>query len=128
VEERGVAQGIWPQRKVNCLWPASTSVQQLLVCPLQEIVDGALSDAILEMGVYATEGELLVHFVARLLKCIVRELTVVAVIMLNFYAVLGGEGLEGARFWRMNRQLEGGWSAGGCSGPQRSWRTCIASW
>jgi hypothetical protein len=54
-----------------------------------------LSDAILEVSIYATEDELLVRVVACLLECIVRESTVVAVIMLNFYAMLGGEGLEG---------------------------------
>ncbi len=70
-------------------------VQQLLARALQEITDGALGDAILEVGIYATEGELLARIVARLLECIVRESTVVAVIMLNFYAVLGGEGLKG---------------------------------
>jgi hypothetical protein len=47
----------------------------------------------LEVSIYATEGELLACIVARLLECIVR---IVAVIMLNFYAVLGGKGLEGA--------------------------------
>jgi hypothetical protein len=44
---------------------------------------------------YAIEGELLARIVARLLECIVGESTIVAVIMLNFYAVLSGEGLEG---------------------------------
>jgi hypothetical protein len=48
------------------------------------------------MGDYATEGELLACFVACLLECLVRESTVDAVIMLNFYTVLGGEGLKGA--------------------------------
>jgi hypothetical protein len=70
------------------------SMQQLLACALQEIADGALGNVILEVSAYATEGELLVHVVARLLECIVRELTIVAVIMLNFYAVLGGKGLK----------------------------------
>jgi hypothetical protein len=49
-----------------------------------------------EVSVYATEGELLARIMARLLECIVGELTIVVVIMLNFYAVLGGEGLKGA--------------------------------
>jgi hypothetical protein len=70
-------------------------MQQFLACALQEIADGALGDVILEVGVYATEGELLVRIVARLLERIVGESTIVAVIMLNFFAVLGSEGLEG---------------------------------
>ncbi len=95
MEERGVAQGVWPQRKVNCLQPASVGVQQLLARALREIADGALSDAILEVGVYATEGELLARILARLLERIVGESTIVAVIILNFYTVLGGKGLKG---------------------------------
>jgi hypothetical protein len=70
-------------------------MQQLLVRALREIADRALGNAILEVGVYATEGELLARVVARLLERIVGESTVVIVIMLNFYAMLGGEGLEG---------------------------------
>ncbi len=54
-----------------------------------------LGDAILEVRIYATEGELLARIVAYLLECIVGELTIVAVIMLNFYAVLSSKGLEG---------------------------------
>ena len=88
-------QGIWLKRKVHCLRLASTSVQQLFALALQEVADGALGNAILEVSVYATEGELLARIVARLLEHIVRELTVVAVIMLNFYTMLGNEGLEG---------------------------------
>ncbi len=59
-------------------------------------MDKALGNAVLEVSVYATEGELLASIMARLLEQIVRESTIVAVIMLNFYAVLGGKGLEGA--------------------------------
>ncbi len=89
-------QGVWPQCKVNCLWPASASVQQSLARALQEIADGALGDAILEVSIYATLGELLARVVACLLECIDGELTVVAVIMLNVYDVLGGKSLKGA--------------------------------
>ncbi len=96
MEERGIAQGIWPQRKVNCLRPASASIHQLLACALRAIADGALGDVILEVSVYATEGEFLACFVACLFEHIIGESTVVAVIMLNLYAVLGGKGLKGA--------------------------------
>ncbi len=71
-------------------------MQQLLAHALREIADGALGDAILEVSVYATEGELLACFVARLLEHIVGESIVVTVIMLNLYAVLGSKGLKGA--------------------------------
>jgi hypothetical protein len=81
---------------VHCLRPSSVSVKQLLTRALQEVADGSLGNAILEVSIYATEGKLLALFVARLLECIVGESPIVAMTMLNFYAVLGGEGLEGA--------------------------------
>jgi hypothetical protein len=96
VEECGIVQGIWLKGKVHCLRLASTSVQQLFALALQEVADGALGNAILEVSVYATGGELLALFVACLLECIVGKPTVVAVVMLNFYAMLGGKGLKGA--------------------------------
>ncbi len=52
-------------------------MQQLLARALQEIADGVLGNAILEVGIYTTEGELLVCVVACLLEHIVRELTIV---------------------------------------------------
>jgi hypothetical protein len=71
-------------------------VEQLLACALQEVADGALGNAILEVGIDATEGELLSRVVAGLLESVVVEMPVVAMVMLDSYAVLGGEGLEGA--------------------------------
>ncbi len=67
----------------------------MLVRTLWEIADGALDNAILEVSIYGTEGKLLVRVVACLLERIVGESTIVAVIMLNFYTVLGGRGLKG---------------------------------
>ncbi len=72
------------------------SVQQLLARTLRGVADGALSNAILEMSIDATEGELLALLAACLLECIDGKPTVVAVVMLNFYAMLSGKGLEGA--------------------------------
>ena len=95
MKECGVAQGVGPQCKVDCCRQASTSMQQLLARALQEVADGALDDAILEVGIEAAEEELLVHVMARLFEGIVGELSIVAVIMLNFDYVLGGEGLKG---------------------------------
>ena len=96
MKECGIAQGIWPKCKMHGLQPASASVKQLLMHALQEVADGLLGDASLEVSVYATEDKLLVLFVACLLERIVGELPIVAMIMLNFYAVLGGKGLKGA--------------------------------
>jgi hypothetical protein len=91
VEECGIAQGIWPKGKVHCLRPSSASLKQLLARALQEVADGLLGDAILEVSVYATEGEFLVLLVACLLEHIVGESTVVAMIMLNFTPCLAAK-------------------------------------
>ncbi len=96
MEECGIVQGEWPECKVHCLRPASASMQQLLARDLQEVADGVLGNAILEVSIYATEGELLALLVACLLECIVGKLTIVAVVMLIFYAMLSGKGLKGA--------------------------------
>jgi hypothetical protein len=96
VEERGIAQGAWPKCKVHCLRPASASVQQLLARALQEVADGLLGDAILKVCVNATEGKLLVLFVAGLFERVIGKLPIVAMVMLNFYAILGGKGLKGS--------------------------------
>jgi hypothetical protein len=46
--------------------------------------------------VYATECKLLALFATGLFERVVGKLPIVAMVMLNFYAVLGGEGLRGA--------------------------------
>jgi hypothetical protein len=71
-------------------------VKQLLTRALRDVADGLLGNAILEVSVYTTDGELLVLLVACLFERVVGESTIVAVIMLNPYAVLGSKGLEGA--------------------------------
>jgi hypothetical protein len=48
------------------------------------------------VGVYATEGKLLVCVVACLPEGIVGEAPIVAVVVLDPNAMLGSEGLEGA--------------------------------
>ena len=69
-------------------------MEQLLACALREIADGALSDAILEVGIHDVEGELLSCIVAGLLEGIVMEAPVVTVVVEYLHAVLGGECLE----------------------------------
>jgi hypothetical protein len=51
-------------------------------------LDGALGDAILEVGVDATEGELLVRVIAGMFECVVGKLTIVAVVMQDSDAML----------------------------------------
>ena len=66
-------------------------MEQLLARALQEIADGALGDAVLKMGIHATEGELLLRVVAGLLEGIVVEAPVDTVVVEYLHAVLGGE-------------------------------------
>ncbi len=80
---------------MHCLRPASTCVEQLLASALGEVADGALGDAILEVGIDAAEGELLSRVVAGLLEGVVEEVTVVTVVVLDLHTVFSGEGLEG---------------------------------
>ena len=71
-------------------------MEQLLARALREIADGALGNAILEVGIHATEGELLSRVVAGLLEGVVLEAPVVAVVVEDLHAVLSGECLKGA--------------------------------
>ncbi len=81
---------------MHYLWPASASVKRLLTHALPEVVDGLLGDAILKVCVvYATEGKLLALFVAGLFERIIGKFPVVAMVMLNYYAILSSKGLEG---------------------------------
>ncbi len=70
-------------------------MEQLLASAFGEFTDGALGDAILEVGIDAAEGELLSHVVAGLLEGVVEEVTVVAVVVLDLHTVFGGKGFEG---------------------------------
>ncbi len=69
-------------------------MQELLLGALREVPDGTLVNSILEMRIDPAEGELLLVLVACLLECIVRKLTIVAMVVFDGYAVLGSELLE----------------------------------
>jgi hypothetical protein len=56
-------------------------MEQLLPCAFQEVLDGLLGNAVLEVGIYPTEGELLSCFVACLSEGVVVEAFIVAVIV-----------------------------------------------
>jgi len=66
-------------------------VEQLLARALREIADGALGDAILEVGIHAAEGELLSRVVAGLLEGVVMEAPVNTVVVEYLHTVLGGK-------------------------------------
>ncbi len=70
-------------------------MEQSLASAFGEVADGALGDAILEVGIDAAEGELLLCVMAGLLEGVVKEATVVAVVVLDLHTVFGSEGLKG---------------------------------
>jgi hypothetical protein len=83
-EGRNIVLGIQPQGKVDRLWPAGVLMEQLLVRALQEVLDGSLSNAILEVGIYPTKVELLPCIVACLLEGVVMKVPIVAVAVHDF--------------------------------------------
>ncbi len=56
-------------------------MELLLLCAFREVPDGLLGNAILEVGIYPTEGEMLPCFVACLLEGVVVESSVVAMVV-----------------------------------------------
>ncbi len=76
-----IVQGIWPQSKVDCLRPAGVCMEQLLPSAFQEILDGLLGNAILEVCIYPTEGELLPCLMVCLLEGAVVKASVVTMIV-----------------------------------------------
>jgi hypothetical protein len=71
-------------------------MEELLPCPLQEVVDGSLSDAILEVGIGPTEGKLLLLCLTCRAKFVVRKAAIVAMVVLDSHTVLGGKTFESA--------------------------------
>ena len=80
MEVYGIAQDKWPQGKVDCRGPASMSMQELLMHALREVGNGSLSNAILEVCIYATKAELLPCIMACLLEGVVVEPPIVTVV------------------------------------------------
>ncbi len=68
----------------------------MLACALEEVPNAALGNAILEVGVYATEGELLARVMTCLFEGVVGESPIVTVVVVDSDAVFGSKGLEGA--------------------------------
>jgi hypothetical protein len=71
-------------------------VQELLVSALGEVVNGSLGDAILEVSVDPTKGELLALGFTCLTEETVGEASIVAVVVGDANAVFGGKALKGA--------------------------------
>jgi hypothetical protein len=90
-----ILQGTWPQCKVDRLWPVGGRIEQLLARTFREVLDGLIVDALLEVGIYPTEGKLLPCVMARLSEGIVVEASIVAVVVQNFDSVFCYVLLEG---------------------------------
>ena len=96
MEEHGIAQCVGSQCKVHRCGPLSPGVQQLLACAFGEVPNGALSNAILKVGVQATEGKLLAHVMTCLFEGVVGKSLIVTVVVVDSDTVFGSEGLKGA--------------------------------
>ena len=68
----------------------------MLAWALGEAANAALGDAILEVGVYATEGKLLASIVTCLFEGVVGESPIATVVVLDSDTMFGSEGLGGA--------------------------------
>jgi hypothetical protein len=69
-------------------------MEELLPCPLREVVDGLLSNAILEVGIDPAEGKLLLLCLTCCAKLVVREAAIVAMEVLDLHAVLSGKAFK----------------------------------
>ncbi len=63
-------------------------MKQLVAHALQEVTNSSLGDAMLEMRVYPTKGELLSCVLACHAECVVKQPSVVTVVVEDFYSVL----------------------------------------
>jgi hypothetical protein len=86
---------IRPEGQVDGGRPALARMEELLPCTLPEISDGFLCNAILEVGIDPTEGELLPFGAAAVLEGDVCKTSIVAVVVEDADAVLLGKILEG---------------------------------
>jgi hypothetical protein len=84
-----------PEGQVDGGRPALACMEELLPCALSEIPDVILGNAILEVGVDPTEGELLPFGTAAALEGIVCKLSIVAVVVEYADVVLLGNVFKG---------------------------------
>jgi hypothetical protein len=86
---------IRPESQVDGGRPVLARMEELLPCTLLEIPDGFLGNAILEVGIDPTGGELLPFGTAAVLEGVVCKSSIVAVGVEYAYAVLLGEVFKG---------------------------------
>ncbi len=95
MEVNGAPERIWPKGQVDGSRPLLASMEELLPCTLLKVPDGLFCNAILDVGVDPTEGELLPLCTAAVFEGVVCKLSVVAVVVEYAYAVLLGKVFKG---------------------------------
>ncbi len=102
MEVDGTPEGIWPKRKMDGSHPSLACMEELLPCILLKVPDGLFCNAILEVGIDPTEGELLPPCTAAVFEGFVCKSSVVAVVvedadavvfkgLFGFHGFFGGE-------------------------------------
>jgi hypothetical protein len=91
VEVDSTPKCIRPESQVDGGRPALVCMEELFLRTLSEITDGFLGNAIMEVGVDPTEGELLPFGTATVLEGVVCKSSVVTVVVEYLYAVLLGK-------------------------------------
>jgi hypothetical protein len=95
VKVNGTPECIWPEGQVDGGRPSLARMEELLPCTLSEIPDGLFCNAILEVGIDPTEGEMLPLCTATVLEGVVCKSSIVAMVVEDADAVLLGKVLEG---------------------------------
>ncbi len=95
MEVNSAPEVIWPKGQVDGSQPSLVHMEELLPCTLLEVLDGLFCNAILEVGVDPTEGELLPFGTAAVLEGVVCKLSIVAMVVEDANAVLIGKVLKG---------------------------------
>jgi hypothetical protein len=81
VEVNFAPESIWPKGQVDGGQPSLARMEELLPCTLSKVPDGLFYNAILEVSINPTEGELLPLCTAAVFEGIVCKLSVVAVVV-----------------------------------------------
>jgi hypothetical protein len=89
-------EGIWPKGQVDGGRPSLVHMEELLPCTLSEVPDGLFCNAILEVGVDPTEGEMLPLCTAAVLEGVVCKLSIVTVVVEDTDAMLLGKVPKGS--------------------------------
>ncbi len=87
----GAPEGIWPKGQVDGGRPSLTRMENLLPCTFAEVPDGFFCNTILEVDIDPTKGEALPLCTVAVLEGVVRELSIIAVVVEDADTVLLGE-------------------------------------